>query len=114
MKFASMSTDLNLNHRWLEQQHVKSGVFKLIQAELSGSIITVDMLGSSTKDWLWRRGFKTDASIQQLASVTLKGLGAALHILLCILSDQVREKNAQRKPGRLYSDQVNQPRDGAR
>lgn len=114
MKLASVMADLKLNHRWLEQEQVTNGLFKLIQAELSGSHITVDLLDSTTRDWLWRRGFHDDESIERLASVSPKGLGAALHMLMCILSHQVRASEHQPRAGHLHSNQVGQPRDSGK
>ena len=107
----SMMADLKLNHLWPEQQQVENDLFNLIQAKLSGYHITVDLLDDTTRDWRWRRGFQTDESIQRLASVSQKGFAAALHMLMCILSHEVRASENQPRPGRLYSNQVNQPRD---
>lgn len=107
----STMADLKLIHLWLEQQHAKNNLFNLIQAELSGYHITVDVLDDTTRDWLRRRGFQTDEIIERLASVSQKGFAAALHLLTCILSHEVRASEHQPLPGRLFSNQVGQRRD---
>jgi hypothetical protein len=86
MRLATTLTKIDaINHNFFENNRACACIFNAIAEEKAfGTPLTMEQLGSGTRQWLARKGFQTNEDIEELTKL-VGSLAEGLFVLLCSL-----------------------------
>jgi hypothetical protein len=86
MRLATTLTKINaIDHNFFENNRACASIFNAIAEEKAfGTSLTIEQIGSGTRQWLARKGFQTNEDIEELTKL-VGSLTEGLFVLLCSL-----------------------------
>ena len=89
-----------INFNFFENRHAHDCIFRaLAEEKTSGTPLEIEQLDSGTRQWLDRKGFRTNEDIEELAKL-VGFLAEGLFVLLCSLPPYGKGEVGRARPGK--------------
>ena len=101
MRLATILTKMSaINYNFFENHHAHDCIFRaLVEERTSGIPLEIEQLDSEIRQWLDRKGFRTNEDIDELAKL-VGSLAEGLFILLCTLPPRAKGEVGRVRPAK--------------